>query len=129
MLELMVVLVILSLIGVVVTVQVVQQLDRAKVDVARLQLRQIENAMQIFYIDVRRYPTADEGLRALVVAPGGAQGWRGPYLKGADLLQDPWGTAIAYEGDESGYSLRSMGTDRKPDGEGAASDITLTGGR
>lgn len=128
-LELMVVLVILSLIGVVVTIQVTQQLDRAKVDIVKLQLRQLENALELFQIDARRYPTSDEGLADLLTVPDGLAGWRGPYLKNTDLLKDPWGQPIKYSlGDDGHYTLSSTGSDKKTGGDGAAADINLSGG-
>lgn len=128
-LELMVVLVILSLIGVVVTIQVVQQLDRAKVDVAGLQLKQVENALELFYLDTQRYPTREEGLTALVTSPPETSGWRGPYLKSSDLLNDPWGQPLRYSFEsDAGYSVVSLGSDRQEAGEGAAADIASSGG-
>lgn len=125
-LELMIVLVILSLIGTVVAVQVVGQMDRAKVDVARLQMRQLQNALTLFQLDTHRYPTAAEGLAVLVEPPQDPAGWRGPYIKNKDLLADPWGRTIAYAIDDTGaYVLTSRGGDGKEGGEGAAADITL----
>lgn len=125
-LELLIVLVILSLIGTVVGVQIAGQLDRAKVDVARLQLRQLQNALTLFELDTRRFPSADEGLAALLAAPAEAAGWRGPYLKNAGLLADPWGRPVTYGRDEGGhYLLASVGADGKAGGEGAAADIEL----
>ncbi len=125
-LELMIVLVILSLIGTVVAVQVVGQMDRAKVDVARLQLRQLQNALTLFQLDTRRYPTAAEGLTVLVDPPQDPAGWRGPYLKNKDLLADPWGRIVSYTVDDAGaYVLTSRGGDGKDGGDGAAADITL----
>lgn len=125
-LELLIVLVILSLIGTVVGVQIAGQLDRAKVDVAKLQLRQLQNALTLFELDLRRYPSADEGLDALLTAPSGAAGWRGPYLKNAGLLADPWGRSVTYTRTEAGpYLLASVGADGKAGGDGAAADIQL----
>jgi general secretion pathway protein G len=128
-LELMVVLVILSLIAVVGTVQVVQQMDRAKGDVTRLQLRQVESALELFQLDMRRYPTTEEGLVVLLSQPNGGAGWRGPYLKGQEQLKDPWGNELSYSltGDRS-FVLGSWGADGSRGGEGPASDIDLTGG-
>jgi general secretion pathway protein G len=124
-LELMIVLVILSLIGVVAGTQVLQQLDRARVDVARLQLQQVRNALTLFELDARRYPTAEEGLDVLIAGPGELEGWRGPYLKSRELLADPWGGAINYERTEGHFRLTSLGADRQVGGEGAAADILL----
>ncbi len=125
-LELMIVLVILSLIGTVVAVQVVGQMDRAKVDVARLQMRQLQNALTLFQLDTHRYPTAAEGLTVLIDPPQDAAGWRGPYIKNKELLADPWGHMVAYTLDDAGaYVLTSRGGDGKQGGEGTAADIVL----
>lgn len=125
-LELLIVLVILSLIGTVVGVQVAGQLDRAKVDVAKLQLKQLQNALMLFELDNRRYPSADEGLEALLSAPDEANGWRGPYLKNSTLLADPWGRPVTYKRDDTGqYLLASVGADGKAGGDGLAADIEL----
>jgi general secretion pathway protein G len=125
-LELMVVLVILSIIGVVVSFQVVGQMDRAKVDIARLQLRQLQNALTLFDLDTHRYPSALEGLGALLSPPDETTNWRGPYVKNKELFADPWGRAISYVMDEAGhYSLVSLGADGKGAGQGSAADIVL----
>lgn len=126
-LELLIVLVVLSLIGTVVGVQIAGQLDRAKVDVAKLQLRQVQNALTLFELDNRRFPTADEGLDALLTPPSGAVAWRGPYLKNAGLLADPWGRPVSYSrGDTGQYLIASTGADGEAGGEGAAADISLS---
>jgi general secretion pathway protein G len=126
-LEVMIVLVILSMLGVVAGMQVTQQFDRAKVDLARLQLRQLQNAIALFEVDMRRYPTAEEGIGVLIDTPqGDTAGWRGPYVRNRDLLLDPWGEPVAYlvEGDH--VTVASLGSDRKSGGEGTASDIGVS---
>lgn len=125
-LELMIVLVILSLIGAVVGVQVMGQMDRAKVDVAQLQLRQLQNSLTLFQLDTHRYPSTSEGLDALLNQPQQAEGWRGPYVRNKDLLADPWGRAVTYNASEDGaFELASLGSDGKQGGTGAAADILL----
>jgi general secretion pathway protein G len=124
-LEVMIVLVILSMVGVVVGMQVTQQFDRAKVDLARLQLRQVQNALLLFELDVHRFPTDEEGIDALVDAPSGLENWRGPYLRNKELLADPWGQPIDYNIDEGHFVVASSGADKKSGGEGAAADIRI----
>lgn len=125
-LELMIVLVILSLIGAVVGVQVMGQMDRAKVDVARLQLRQLQNSLTLFQLDTHRYPSTAEGLAALVDPPQQADGWRGPYVRNSSLLVDPWGRSVTYSaGDDGEFELASLGSDGKQGGDGAAADVLL----
>jgi general secretion pathway protein G len=124
-LELLVVLVILSLIGTVVAVQAMGQMDRAKVDVAKLQLRQIQSGLTLFQLDNNRVPESAEGLRALLNAPDGLDGWRGPYLRGDQSIIDPWGRPVGYALADGGYQLLSLGSDGKIGGDGAAADLTL----
>jgi general secretion pathway protein G len=73
-------------------------------------------ALDMFEQDVGRYPSADEGLGALVLNPG-SPGWKGPYLKGG-LKPDPWGTPYQYQLDPDNpsiYILKSAGPDRQFD--------------
>lgn len=125
-LELMIVLVILSLIGAVVSVQVFQQFDRAKVDIAMLQLRQLQGALTLYEVDMRGLPSTDLGLKALTENDDDVAGWRGPYLKSDTMLLDPWGQAVGYEIVGSNqYLLRSTGADKRKGGEGPDADIEL----
>jgi len=122
LIELLVVLAILSLLVGVVAPRVMDYFSRSKVDVAKLQIDQLGSALDLFRLDVGRYPTSQEGLGALVARPGGAQQWRGPYLKGTSVPADPWGRAYQYRspGTEGrGYDLFSLGdnaagTDARP---------------
>jgi general secretion pathway protein G len=124
-LELMVVLVIMGLVGVVATVQVTQQLDRAKVDVAILQLRQIQGDLELFRIDTGRYPTAEEGLTVLLADTGSTDGWRGPYVRSKQQLVDPWGQVISIRSDSGSTAIVSTGADGKRGGSGTSSDIVF----
>jgi general secretion pathway protein G len=81
----------------------------------------------MFRTDVGRFPTAGEGLKALVEAPAGAEGWVGPYLRKTKGLNDPWGRPLIYaapaqEGGEA--TVTSLGADGKPGGAGLNADIT-----
>lgn len=120
-------LVVLSMAGVVVGMQVMQQFERAKVDLAVLQLRQVQNALTLFEIDSRRYPSAEEGIEALLTPPSGLDTWRGPYVRTSELLVDPWGQPIRYATEGENYRITSLGSDKKTDGEGVAADLELAG--
>jgi general secretion pathway protein G len=127
LLELLIVLAIISIVGVVVAGQVVGQMDRAKVDLARLQLKQVDNALLLFQLDTGRYPTAEEGLGVLVSAPGNPDGWRGPYLRGDKALLDPWGHDLTLSASTEGaYVLTSLGSDGRTGGDGTAADVSLS---
>ena len=129
LLELLIVLAIISIVGVVVAGQVVGQMDRAKVDLVRLQIKQVDNALLLFQLDTGRFPTADEGLNALMTAPSTVSDWRGPYLRGDKTLVDPWGHALSYTVAGAGtYTIASLGGDGRKGGDGTAADIELSSG-
>jgi len=88
---------------------------------ARTQISYFEVALDTFEIDVGRYPTTVEDLRALVVRPASdADGWRQSYVKG-DIPLDPWGNEYIYrypgQYNEDGYDLSSYGPDGKLGGD------------
>lgn len=128
LIELLVVLTILALIGGVVGTQVLRYVGTAKSETARLQMNQISAALDLFRLDVGRYPSQAEGLRALVERPAGLPRWNGPYLKGGQLPADPWERAYIYrlpgsQGRE--FDLISLGADGQVGGSGEAADILL----
>ena len=90
LIELLVVLAILGLLAGLVGPRVLSQLGGAKTKTAAVQIRDLEQAAELFKLDVGRFPTSQEGLEALVAAPPAATGWNGPYLR-KGLPDDPWG--------------------------------------
>ncbi|HLS87419.1 MAG TPA: type II secretion system major pseudopilin GspG [Burkholderiales bacterium] len=126
LLELLVVIVIIGLLAGYVAPRYFSQVGKSEVQVAKAQLDALEKALEQYRLDMRRLPTADEGLQALVVKPAAAGEWRGPYLKKAVPL-DPWGKSYVYKvpGDTGEYTILSYGRDGKPGGEGEDADIVL----
>lgn len=124
LIELLVVLVILTLLAGLVGPKVLDQLGGAKVKTARTQIAQIEQTLDLFKLDVGRFPTDAEGLRALVDRPATAPGWNGPYLK-KGLPADPWGGAYQYKnpGRNGGPDIFSFGADGKAGGDGEGADV------
>ncbi len=78
--------------------------------------------LDAFEVDTGRYPTTEEGLRALIEAPAGVNGWHGPYLKRNTVQNDPWGRPYVYvcpgSHNTNGYDLHSFG----PDGQDGTED-------
>lgn len=111
--ELLVVLAILGLMVAIVAPQVLKYLGRAKVDTARIEMRNIETALDLYMIDVGQYPTQQEGLAALIANPGTLASWHGPYLKTTGAPLDPWGHPYQYQipGQHGDYDLYSLGPD------------------
>ncbi len=125
LIELLVVLAILGLLIGLVAPPVMKYLGRAKSDVARVDIRNIETALDLFRLDAGRYPTQQEGLRALVEKPPGLERWQGPYVKQNRLPTDPWEHPYRYRipGEHGAYDLYSLGADDAPGGTGENQDI------
>jgi general secretion pathway protein G len=125
LIELLVVIAILGLIASLVGPSVMRQFGGAKSDTARLQIADLGAALDLYYIDLGRYPTTSEGLAALVSSPPGVADWNGPYLKKGAVPQDPWGQPYRYKspGENGEYDLFSYGADRQPNGEKDNADI------
>ena len=94
--ELLVVLAILGMLAALVGPQVLNQLGGAKSKSAAIQIRDFEQALELYKLDVGRFPREGDGLQALVRQPSGAKGWNGPYLKKDQVPDDPWGNAYEY---------------------------------
>lgn len=124
LIELLVVLAILGLLAGLVGPRVLSQLGGAKSKTAAVQIRDLEQAAELFKLDVGRYPTSQEGLEALVAAPAAAPGWNGSYLR-KDLPRDPWGNPYHYEapGRHGDIDIYTLGADNAPGGEGENADI------
>jgi general secretion pathway protein G len=121
--ELLVVLAILALLAGIVGPRVLGQLGGAKSKTASVQISDLEKTLELFKLDVGRYPTAEEGLDALVKQPANAAGWTGPYLKGG-VPVDPWSHPYVYKPGPGGtFEILSLGADGTPGGEGENADI------
>ncbi len=125
LIELLVVLAILGLMAGIVGPQVIQYLGESKTKTARLQVEEFGSALDLFLLDVGRYPSSEEGLQALVAPPSGASKWHGPYLKKNQVPIDPWGYRYHYRvpGEHGAYDLYSYGADNLPGGEDENQDI------
>lgn len=124
LMELLVVLAILGLLMSLVGPQVLKQLGGAKSKTALIQIRDLEQALEMYKLDVGRYPSTAQGLEALVDKPSGVSGWNGPYLKGA-VPQDPWNQDYIYKypGERSELDIMTYGQNGSPGGDGEDSDI------
>lgn len=122
LLELLVVMAILALLAGLVAPKVIGFLGGAKTDTAKVQLRNIESALDLYRLDNGKYPAS---LDALVTQPAGADRWKGPYLKKATGLSDPWGQPYKYQfpGQHGEYDLYSLGADKTEGGDGEDQDI------
>ena len=125
--EIMVVVVIIGLLATVVVLNVLPSQDRARIEKARADIGRIEQAIEMFRLDMGRYPTTDEGLEVLVTAPAdprlAARFPEGGYIN--RLPEDPWGGEYQYmsPGEHGRFDVWSLGADARPGGEGNNADI------
>jgi len=124
LMELLVVLAILGLLMSLVGPRVLNQLGGAKTKTAAIQVKDLEQALEMYKLDVGRYPNNTEGLAALVEKPSSAPGWNGPYLK-SDVPLDPWNREYNYKypGDHGEVDIYSYGQNGSPGGEGEDADV------
>ncbi len=124
--ELLVVLIILGLIAAFAAPRVIKFVGGAKTDSAKIQIERLSGVLDLYRLQVGRYPSEDEGLNALMEQPADAPDWDGPYLKKADALIDPWRRPYVYRfpGEHGDYDLYSLGADGEDGGEGEDRDLT-----
>lgn len=124
LIEILVVLAIVAMLAGLVGPTVLNQLGGAKSKTARVQIKELEQALEMYKLDVGRYPSAAEGLDALVERTGNADGWNGPYLKSGVPL-DPWKNKYRYSipGARGEIDIFSLGQDGTEGGEGENADV------
>lgn len=125
LIELLVVLVIIGILGALIVPNLIDRTDDARVTAARTDVSNLMQALKLYKLDNQRYPSAEQGLNALVSKP--TQGnvppnWR-VYLE--KLPMDPWGRPYQYlnPGVKGEIDVFSFGADGQPGGEGKDADI------
>lgn len=126
LMELLVVLAIIAIISTIAVPTIMNQFAKAKVRTAAVQVQQFGTILDMYRLDVGRYPSTTEGMEALMTAPPGVDRWAGPYLQNRAALTDPWGNPYEYRtpGDHGDYDLWSNGADGVSGGEERDADIT-----
>ena len=125
LLELLVVLGIIALLAGIVGPQVMKHMGTANLKAAKVQIEDLSAALDMYKLDVGRYPTSEQGLDALVEKPADVNRWNGPYLRKTKVPLDPWQQAYHYAspGEHGIFDLYSYGADQKEGGEGEEQDI------
>jgi general secretion pathway protein G len=126
--EIMVVVAILAILAALVVPRVMGRTDEAKRTATKVQIRNIEGALQLYKLDNGIYPSTEQGLKALVEKPTTGiipKKWKPDgYL--AKVPEDPWGNAYKYvsPAPKGDYEITSFGTDGEAGGDGKNADIT-----
>jgi general secretion pathway protein G len=127
LIEILVVLVLIGIVLGIVGGNFIGKGEKAKADAAKIEIGQISQALDLFKLEVGRYPSTQEGLQALVAAPPGLNNWNGPYWKKNSVPKDPWQNEYKYQSpgqNGAAYEIVSLGADGKEGGEGVNKDIT-----
>lgn len=113
--EVLLVLVILVILGSFAVVFVRRMQQQALNDAATTQIKLFENALRLYELNIRSYPTTSQGLEALISSPSGLSNpsrWKGPYLETDVIPLDPWDNEYQYElVDQDTYVITSAGAD------------------
>ena len=123
--ELLVVLVILVLLASIIGPRVIGYLGSSRTKTASVQIANLTTSLELFHLDIGRYPSSSEGLQSLVVAPHGVTGWNGPYISKATIPLDPWGRPYRYQypGKKNTFDLYTFGRDDKEGGSDEDKDV------
>lgn len=126
LIEIIVVIVIIGGLAAFLIPKVVGQGDEAKSRLAKTMMQEISGKLELFKLDVGRYPNSGEGIKALVSNPGGLSNWNGPYLR-EEQAKDPWNNEFIFTvpGKTGPFEIKSLGADGKEGGEGPNRDVTL----
>ena len=125
LIELMVVLVIIGVLAALIVPNVLDRADDARATAAKTDVNNLMQALKLYKLDNQRYPTAEQGLQALLVKPTTGpipSNWKS-YLD--KLPNDPWGRPYQYlnPGIKGEIDVMSFGADGQPGGEGKNADI------
>jgi general secretion pathway protein G len=101
--------------------------EKAKVDATTTQIRGLETALDLYRLHNSRYPTSEQGLKALLDKPEVGmipKNWNGPYLRGNNLPEDSWDTPFRYVSvNGKNYEIISLGADGVDGGTDLDADI------
>lgn len=129
LIELVVVMAILALLASIAATQVMGRLGKARIEATKTQIKNFEQALELYKADNDRFPTTEQGLQALIEQPtAGVIPENYPpegYIKKKQLPKDPWGSPYVYMcEDGEKYSIMSYGADKKEGGEAKNADIS-----
>ena len=129
LIEILVVLMIIGLLTTVVAINILPSQDRARIDKAQTDIRILEQALELYRLDMFSYPSEQEGLKALIEKPSNnkfSDRYRqGGYVRKLEL--DPWGNDYLYERpgkNNNPFEIISLGADGRKGGEGLDKDIS-----
>jgi general secretion pathway protein G len=125
LMELLAVIIIIGVLAATIGGRFLGQTESAKAGAARTEMGNLVQALDLFKLEIGRYPSQQEGLEALIKNPGGVANWNGPYFR-KDTIKDPWQNDYKYANPGSNntpFEIKSLGADGKEGGDGPNADI------
>jgi general secretion pathway protein G len=124
LIELLIVMVIMGLLAALVGPRMFGKVGKSKQNAAGSQMALFETALDVYRLDVGKYPSTEQGLQALRTKPSDEEKWDGPYLP-KSVPKDPWGHPYVYSRTDNGeVEMISLGADGTEGGEGEDKDIS-----
>ena len=129
------ILMVIALLGIILTIvgrKAMNSFSRSKTQASRIMMKQLESNLEAYRLDCNRYPTTEQGLKALMEAPSSAPVCKNynpdGYLEGAKKLpEDAWGNPLQYTCDDGvHYVIKSLGLDGLEGGDGENKDLLST---
>jgi general secretion pathway protein G len=126
---LMELLIVLAILGLLISLAAPRMLDyfgQSKTRAAEIEINTIKGALDLYRLDVGRYPATEDGLKALISKPAKVARWHGPYLDRNDGIIDPWGRQFLYKLKQPNGPpvIASLGADGKFGGLDEDQDLT-----
>lgn len=124
LIELLIVMVIIGLLASLVGPKMFGKLSKSERETARAQISLLESALDLYRLDMGKYPSTEQGLSALRINAGNSEDWDGPYLP-KEIPLDPWGNPYQYKSpsEHGDYEIVSLGADGSQGGEDQNADI------
>lgn len=129
LIEILIALALLALAGSFIATKVFDRYYEGQRNAAIIQMQNISSALQEFRRHCNQFPTTEQGLEALIQKPT-----TGPeckryapngYIEGGKVPVDAWDNPFSYTSDGKTFTIKSLGADGLPDGEGKDADIEL----
>lgn len=129
LIEIMVVIIILGMLAAFVIPNITGKSEEAKQKLVCVQMKSLSEGLKMFKIDNGSYPTAEEGIAALITNPSSdtyPSYSKNGYLEGKNLPKDPWNHPYIYLNDGEMFDLVSLGADGKEGGSDDEKDQKLS---
>ena len=126
LIEILIVVTIIGLIAAWAASNIFGKQEQAQARIAKGKMAGLTAQLDLYKLDTGKYPSTQDGLKALLQAPSGVSNWNGPYVKNGDDIKDPCRNDYIYRSpgnDNRPFEIISLGADGKEGGEGPNRDI------